>query len=576
MRSGGAEALDALRDADRFRFANQLEAWIEVEDGRITGSGYGGPVGAESARPRCRLGRKLDVRGRSAAGPPARARGRRRLGPLQPDRRRAHRRPGAPAREPPALRAVHAPRWPGPPCRSPSTPTDGSEHELAGAQPVPPPLGLRRGRQARRTRSGLVDFKEWYRHAFGKHTPWGDEDSPALVTEVETALERELSASHDAGRPEAGDPQAHGGHGAVPAGRPGRRAVPPPRRGRLGRRSTATRSPSSAPARCSASGPCSRAGCRTSTLTAVAPPCKVAVARGGRDRPGEVLVELSERPPARGELSLCGSGSCGVRGSTPAPGPEFVRYGGNTSCVAVGHAGGPPSIVLDAGTGIRSLGTLLGGQPVRRRRPPRPPPLGPHPGPAVLAGARLTPRPRSTCTCRPRVIPLEVLGRAMSPPHFPIRPATCAARGRSPPSSPAVTTSPASRCWPSRSRTKADAPSATASPHPAPARRSPTCPTTGPSPSVPVRTGSASTTPRLLALSHRRRRRSSTTRSTRPRSCPLARTSGTRPSSTPWSSAAAAGAVRAALPPRPQPDRRRDRRAHRAVRVAHATRLRRL
>ncbi|MGN6791960.1 MAG: hypothetical protein ACTHJW_06170, partial [Streptosporangiaceae bacterium] len=26
---------------------------------------------------------------------------------------------------------------------------------------------------------------------------------------------------------------------------------------------------------------------------------------------------------------------CGVRGSTPAPGPEFVRYGGNTSCVAL-------------------------------------------------------------------------------------------------------------------------------------------------------------------------------------------------------------------------------------------------
>jgi CRP-like cAMP-binding protein len=39
-----------------------------------------------------------------------------------------------------------------------------------------------------------VDFKDWYRHAFGKHTPWGDEDSPALVTEVETALERELSS----------------------------------------------------------------------------------------------------------------------------------------------------------------------------------------------------------------------------------------------------------------------------------------------------------------------------------------------------------------------------------------------
>jgi len=42
-------------------------------------------------------------------------------------------------------------------------------------------------------KSGLVDFKEWYRHSFGKHTPWGDEESPALVAEVESALERELS-----------------------------------------------------------------------------------------------------------------------------------------------------------------------------------------------------------------------------------------------------------------------------------------------------------------------------------------------------------------------------------------------
>jgi hypothetical protein len=44
-----------------------------------------------------------------------------------------------------------------------------------------------------RAKSGLMDFRHWYRSAFGKHSPWGDEDSPALVTAVETALERELS-----------------------------------------------------------------------------------------------------------------------------------------------------------------------------------------------------------------------------------------------------------------------------------------------------------------------------------------------------------------------------------------------
>ena len=27
-------------------------------------------------------------------------------------------------------------------------------------------------------KAGLADFKEWWRHSFGKHTPWGDEDRP--------------------------------------------------------------------------------------------------------------------------------------------------------------------------------------------------------------------------------------------------------------------------------------------------------------------------------------------------------------------------------------------------------------
>ncbi len=40
-----------------------------------------------------------------------------------------------------------------------------------------------------------MDFEEWYHHAFGTHSPWGDEDSPAVVSAVETALERELSVT---------------------------------------------------------------------------------------------------------------------------------------------------------------------------------------------------------------------------------------------------------------------------------------------------------------------------------------------------------------------------------------------
>lgn len=49
----------------------------------------------------------------------------------------------------------------------------------------------------------------------------------------------------------------------------------------------------------------------------------------------------------------------GVRGSTPAPGAEFVRYGGHTSCVALSVGDEQPDLVLDAGTGIRDLGALL-------------------------------------------------------------------------------------------------------------------------------------------------------------------------------------------------------------------------
>jgi phosphoribosyl 1,2-cyclic phosphodiesterase len=48
----------------------------------------------------------------------------------------------------------------------------------------------------------------------------------------------------------------------------------------------------------------------------------------------------------------------GVRGSIAAPGPDTAKVGGNTSCVLVELEGGE-RIVLDAGTGLRSLGNRL-------------------------------------------------------------------------------------------------------------------------------------------------------------------------------------------------------------------------
>jgi phosphoribosyl 1,2-cyclic phosphodiesterase len=56
---------------------------------------------------------------------------------------------------------------------------------------------------------------------------------------------------------------------------------------------------------------------------------------------------------------------CGVRGSMPAAGPEFARYGGHTSCVAVSTGDGDPALVLDAGTGLRRLTALLEDRPFR-------------------------------------------------------------------------------------------------------------------------------------------------------------------------------------------------------------------
>ena len=51
----------------------------------------------------------------------------------------------------------------------------------------------------------------------------------------------------------------------------------------------------------------------------------------------------------------------GVRGSVPSPGPNTARYGGNTSCVSITVDN--KILILDAGTGIRNLGSAIIGQP---------------------------------------------------------------------------------------------------------------------------------------------------------------------------------------------------------------------
>ena len=67
-----------------------------------------------------------------------------------------------------------------------------SEFEMTGASRFPRHWVYGAdGRLA--AKAGSTDYKDWYRHAFGRHTPWGETDTPAFVTAVETALERQLS-----------------------------------------------------------------------------------------------------------------------------------------------------------------------------------------------------------------------------------------------------------------------------------------------------------------------------------------------------------------------------------------------
>jgi phosphoribosyl 1,2-cyclic phosphodiesterase len=116
---------------------------------------------------------------------------------------------------------------------------------------------------------------------------------------------------------------------------------------------------------------------------------------------------------------------CGVRGSTPAPGADFLRYGGHTSCLALAHddvAG--PTLILDAGTGLRSVTRLLGEQPFRGTI------LLTHLHwdhvqglPFFAAGDREDARVRLLLPEQPDgADAAAVLARAMSPPHFPITP----------------------------------------------------------------------------------------------------------------------------------------------------------
>jgi hypothetical protein len=182
--------LERLVAADGCRFANRLRAWIEVEDGRIREYGHSGTG---------RIGSTTMRVGRSAMTFAA--------VPL-PDRKRAEQlsdtavrfvqtaggRTGVPAprrvAHPPYVQITAPIAWT---TLSLVLHADGTaEAALEGASPFPRHWVYDSGGRLV-SKSAVISYADWSTRAFGSRTPWGDEDSPALVSAVETALERQIS-----------------------------------------------------------------------------------------------------------------------------------------------------------------------------------------------------------------------------------------------------------------------------------------------------------------------------------------------------------------------------------------------
>jgi hypothetical protein len=188
--------IEELRVSDRFREANELRAFIDVEDGRIVGAGHlgQGHIGATTVR----------------VGPAAVRFPAVHLPDIQHDPEIGESsarfvqtvggRMGLPTPRPvPHKRFFQF--WPSIAWTTLALTinADGtSSHELVGASPFPRHwIYDDEGRLVQK--SGVIDFNKWFNHAFGDRTPWGEADSPAVVAEVESALERSLSSAIMAG-----------------------------------------------------------------------------------------------------------------------------------------------------------------------------------------------------------------------------------------------------------------------------------------------------------------------------------------------------------------------------------------
>jgi cyclic nucleotide-binding protein len=182
--------LEELRRTDRFREANELRAFVDVDAGRIVDYGYlgKGHIGATTVRLGPAAIRFPGVHLPDVQHEPEVSETSVRFVQTVGGRM------GIPTPRP-VPRKPYAQFWPSIAWTTLELTinADGtSNHALLGASPFPRHWIYDAGGKLVQ-KSGLVDFKTWFNDSFGIHTPWGAYDSPAIVTSVESALERQLS-----------------------------------------------------------------------------------------------------------------------------------------------------------------------------------------------------------------------------------------------------------------------------------------------------------------------------------------------------------------------------------------------